>query len=91
MPIDVEELESKGTEVKTIQNRKAQDAVLGHLKKHKKQAFTQKELADALDMRPQQIRQCCMALGKKELVIRKQLDVPTEKGTEARIFWTLKQ
>ncbi len=91
MPIDVDELNTNGTEVKTIQNRKAQDAVLKHLKKNKTQAFTQKELAVALEMRPQQIRQCCMALGKKELVIRKQVEVPTEKGTESRIFWTLNQ
>jgi len=91
MPIDVDTLNKSGTEVKTIQNRKAQDSVLNYLKKHKKSAFTQRELGDALKMRPQQIRQCCIALGDKELVIRKQVEIPTDKGTENRIFWSLKQ
>ena len=91
MPIDVEELNEKGTEVQSVPNRKAQDAVLGYLKKHKKQAFTQSEIAADLEMRPQQVRQCCMALTKKDLVTRKQVEVPTDKGTAQKIFWTLKQ
>ena len=91
MPIDVNELVSKGTEVKTVQNRNAQDTVLAFLKKNKTSAYMQKELGEALDMRPQQVRQCAIALEKKGEVIRKMLDVPTAKGTESRIFWALKQ
>ena len=91
MPIDVEELQSKGTEVKTVKNRNAQDAVLAFLKKNKGLAYTQRELGDTLEMRPQQIRQCAIALEGKGLVIRKSVDVPAAKGTESRIFWSLKQ
>jgi len=91
MPIDVEDLQKKGTEVTTVKNRNAQDAVFAFLKKNKTQAFTQKELGDALEMRPQQVRQCAIALQDKEKVIRKQVEVPTAKGTESRIFWSLKQ
>jgi len=91
MPIDVDTLNEKGTEVKSAPNRKAQDSVLKFLRKNKNQAYTQRELADTLEMRPQQVRQCCMALQKKELVLRKQVEVPTDKGSEARIFWSLRQ
>ncbi len=91
MPIDVDELETKGTEVKTIKNRNAQDAVLNFLEKNKKLAYTQRELGDTLEMRPQQIRQCAIALEVKGLVVRKSCEVPTAKGTESRIFWSLKQ
>ena len=91
MPIDVDELNAKGTEVNTAPNRAAQDAVLAYLKKHKKQAFNQTELGKELEMRPQQVRQCCLALMKKELATRKQVEIATEKGTKQQIFWTLKQ
>jgi len=90
MPIDVTELEARGTEVTTAKNRDAQDAVLAFLKKHKKEAFTQGELGTQLEMRPQQVRQICMALNKKEIVIRKSVEVATPKGTKSQIFWTIK-
>ena len=91
MPISTEDLMETGTEVTVVQNRKAQDSVLGLLTKHKKQAFTQREIADELGMKPQQARQCCVALAKKNVVIRKQVEIPVKDGTENRSFWTLKQ
>jgi len=91
MPIDVNELEERGTDVTSVKNRHAQDTVLAFLKKNKKQAFTQRELGDNLEMRPQQVRQCCIALEKKNLAMRKSVEVPTTKGSESRIFWSLRQ
>jgi transcription initiation factor IIE alpha subunit len=90
MPIDVEELVSKGKDVSTIRNRNAQDAVLSFLKKHKKEAFTQSELGTQLEMRPQQVRQICIALEKKNIAVRKQLEEAGPKGPVQRIYWAIK-
>jgi len=91
MPIDVKTLEDQGTEViGTIRNADVQNSVYDYLKNNKKSAFTQKEIADALGIRPQQARQCLHALLKKGKVARKACDVYSEKTgkTMAQIHWT---
>jgi len=90
-PIDVNDLMEKGTEVKAVKSRHAQDSVLKYLSKNSDHAYTQGELGEALKMRPQQVRQCCVALEKKGLTVRKQVDIQTDKGTEPRIFWAILQ
>ena len=88
MPIDVNKLETEGKDVTVVRNSNVQDSVLAFLKKNKKQAYTQKELGVELGMKPQQARQCCMALLKKDMVVRKAVDVPTESGkTQNQIHW----
>ena len=93
MPIDVNVMEQQGSEVTTtIRNSHVQDEVFTFLKKHKKEAFNQKEIGDALGLRPQQVRQCCFALMKKGKVLRKSVSVTTANGKSADIIhWTIVQ
>ena len=92
MPIDVKTLETEGREVTAQKNRPAQETVLGFLRKkeNKGQAFMQKEIADEVGMKPQQVRQIMHALMKKNVVTRKTCSYTNDAGkSEDGIFWKL--
>jgi len=87
-PIDVSAMEQNGREVSNIRNAQTQGEVLAFLKKNKKSAYTQAELGVELGIKPQQARQCCIALQKKGLTTRKEVDVVVASGkTESQIHW----
>ena len=89
-PIDVSAMEQNGKEVSNVRNAHTQDEVLAFLKKNKKHAYTQAELGIELSIKPQQARQCCMALQKKGLTVRKEVDVVVASGkTESHIHWRI--
>ena len=91
MPISVKKLESEGKEVTKVKNRPAQDLVRKFLEDNAEHAFMQSEIGAELGMRPQQVRQCCLALEKQGVAVRKAVAVSTSNGSADRIFYSFKQ
>ena len=87
MPIDVKKVVEKGKELnKPKNNGQFQEKVLGYLRDHKEQAFTQQEIVDALnldDKKNPQVNQTLWALLNKNLVKRYQVE--TKEGQ--RMVW----
>lgn len=86
MPIDVEELAKKGTEV--IKGPSKKTEVVAILKKKegksgKRQAFSQAEIAEALGIRPQYARSILMGLVEAGDAERKQVS----DGKRNKIFY----
>ena len=91
MPISIKEMETNGKEIAAIDNRPVQKEVLALLQENKGQAFMQGEIADTLDIVPQQARQCLIALEKKDKVERKAVPTETKSGRSVdRIHWRVK-
>ena len=88
MPIDREQMESDGEEVQKIRSNRKNE-VLGLLKTKNANggldAYTQGEIAKALDIRPQHARQILMDLVQKNMVVRKQVDT----GERTLVFYAI--
>ena len=74
MPIDMKQFEKEGEEVTGEKKAARKEQVLELLKEHKSQAYTQREVADALEINPTQARSILMGLVEDGHVDRKQVD-----------------
>jgi len=74
MPIDVQTFVDEGETVAEGPRAVRKGQVLEFLKQNARQAYTQREVADALEMNPTQARSILMGLIEDGAVSRKQVD-----------------